>query len=336
MRPSDGIFTRRPAIIVVGIIAALAMTWVPLHAGQPVCATCGRSIDSDYVTAGGETYHAEHFVCALCKEVLDGEYIVHEGRNYHPSCYTNRVAPRCALCSKVLEKRYIEDYWGNSYHARHDGEEPRCDYCKRFISDRLTKGGVTYDDGRVVCRLCSGRAIDRDEEARALLRSVAASLRDFGIDVDAGAVRLHLIDRRELKRRAGSGRKDFQGFTSFQQETLRGIPGAAAIDIWMLWGLPREEAVSTLAHELMHVWLTFRDRNQKNGALSEGSCNYAAYLVLGKESGPLSPYIVEAMMEDDDPDYGKGFRRVKRFAEEKGIGKWLQWIANKDRFPTGY
>ena len=333
---SDGSFMRRPAIIVVGIIAALAMTGVPFHADQPVCGACGRSIDSDYVTAGGETYHAEHFVCALCKEVLDGEYIVHEGRNYHPSCYTDRVAPRCALCGKVLERRYIEDYWGNSYHTRHDGEEPRCDYCKRFISDRLTKGGVTYDDGRVVCRLCSRRAIDRDDEARALLRSVAASLRDFGIDVDVGAVRLHLIDRRELMRRAGGGRKDFQGFTSFQQEARRGSPGAATIDVWLLWGLPREEAVSTLAHELMHVWLTFRDRDQKNGALSEGSCNYAAYLVLGNESGPLSAYIVEAMMEDDDPAYGKGFRRVRRFAEEKGVGKWLQWIATKDRFPAGY
>ncbi len=337
MRP-EGRSSRRQAItVIVGVIAALAMTGVPHHADQPVCAACGKPIDSDDVlTAGSARYHPEHFVCALCGEVLSGEYVVHERRNYHPSCYNDHLALRCALCGEVLEGRYIVDYWGNSYHTRHDGEAPRCEYCMRFISERLTKGGVTYDDGRNVCRLCTRGAIDRDDEGRALMRSVARSLRELGIDVDAGAIRLHLVDRPELRRLSGGGRHDLQGFTVFQQDTIDGVPTEAAIDVSILWGLPREEAAATLAHELMHVWLSLRQRDQKNDALAEGSCNYAAYLVLGTETGPLGPYLIEALMENDDPAYGKGFRRVKRFAEEKGIGRWLEWIATKDRFPAGY
>jgi hypothetical protein len=327
---------RRPAILILAtILAALAMSSVTPRAGDFVCAACGHPIDADHVTAGGEHYHPEHFVCALCRRALSGEYVVHEGRNYHSGCYADHVALRCALCGKMLEGRYIEDYWGNAYHERHEGEAPRCEYCMRFISQRLTKGGVTYDDGRVVCRLCTRRAIDRHDDGTALMRSVAATLARFGIDVDARAVALHLVDRPELKRLSGE-RHALQGFTSFQQTTLQGVRVSATIDVYLLHGLPREEAAATMAHELMHVWLSLRDREQRNAAFAEGSCNYAASLVLGTETGPLSPFILEAMMANDDPAYGKGFRRVKRFAEEKGIARWLEWLATKDRFPAGY
>jgi hypothetical protein len=41
-------------------------------------------------------------------------------------------------------------------------------------------------------------------------------------------------------------------------------------------------------------------------------------------------------MQSEDPVYGKGFRRVKRFAEEKGIEGWLNRLGSQDRLPPGY
>jgi len=322
--------------VLVGIVAVLAVTGLLDHAANYDCAACGKPIDADFVKAGGARYHPEHFVCALCEKVLDGEYVVHEGHNYHASCYRDRVAPRCALCSKALEGRYLEDYWGNAYHTRHEKEAQRCEYCTRFISEKLTKGGVEYNDGRIVCKLCQRRAIDGEEEAVALMRSVATSLREFGIVVDVRTVKLHLVDLKSLRKLAGSSRHALQGFTQFQQDTVGGVPISSAVDVSMLWGLPKEEAASTLAHELMHVWLFSKNREQRNAALTEGSCNYAAYLVLGQEPGPLSGLIIEAMMESNDPAYGKGFRRVKRFADEKGTKAWLALLASRDKLPAGY
>ena len=329
-------FPGRPTLAILGVlVVVLCLPGSPLRAGDPVCAACGKPIEGEYIKADGRKYHEGHFVCALCRKPLSGEYVVHEGRNYHTSCYTNRVAPRCALCGKTIEGRYLEDYWGNAYHARHEGEEQRCEYCTRFISPELTGGGVEYKDGRIVCRLCQRRAIDRDDEAADVMRSVAASLRRDGIGVDTRHIDLHLVDRQELKKLAGRGHA-LQGFTQLKRRSLAGKPVSTAVGVHILEGMPREEAVSTIAHELMHVWLFLRQRDQKSAPLTEGSCNYAAYLALKDEKGPLSGLIVKAMMENDDPAYGKGFRRVKRFAEDKGTKVWLDLLATKDRLPAGY
>jgi hypothetical protein len=94
--------------------------------------------------------------------------------------------------------------------------------------------------------------------------------------------------------------------------------------------------VSTLAHELTHVWQFMAGRLKNDRALSEGSCNYAAYLVLQHYGGKQTEYAISNIIDDKDEIYGDGFRRVKRFAEENGIAAWLELLRKKNHFPGGY
>ena len=93
-------------------------------------------------------------------------------------------------------------------------------------------------------------------------------------------------------------------------------------------GLPRFDFTGALAHELMHVWLFSNAPTDIDPAFREGSCNYAAYLALQKYSDKEALFVIDRMLQDPDPIYGDGFRRVKEFVEEKGIRYWLHYLQN--------
>ena len=68
------------------------------------------------------------------------------------------------------------------------------------------------------------------------------------------------------------------------------------------------------AHELAHVWQELQDLNSLAPDESEGSAEYAAYLLLkagGTEEGRIK---IAAMKESKDPAYGLGFRKALRLA----------------------
>src|SRR5262245_40139783 len=302
----------------------------------PRCAVCRSPIYGEVIHAGDAYYHPEHFVCALCGKRLTSEYIVKDGQNYHKICFESRLALRCALCGQVIQGRYIKDFWGNAYHSSHEGKSPKCEYCSRFLSQTLTDGGATYEDGRVVCGICRRTAVDRDGEAASLMKETVSDLGSSGIEIDRDDVRLHLVGLPELRERAGMGSHILRGYTDFRETRMTGMTLSRRIDVYILHGMPREDALATMAHELMHVWQSKKHRMSNDPAFSEGSCNYASYLALGRHPGGQSDFIVHNMMESDDRIYGKGFRRVKRFAEEKGIERWLDRLGSQDRLPPGY
>ena len=68
----------------------------------------------------------------------------------------------------------------------------------------------------------------------------------------------------------------------------------------------------------------------------EGSCNYASFLVLESIDDEESRYGIQNLLDDPDPVYGEGFRRVKRFADENGRARWVALLAKKSSFPSGY
>jgi hypothetical protein len=96
------------------------------------------------------------------------------------------------------------------------------------------------------------------------------------------------------------------------------------------------ELISTIAHELTHIYFFNHGRFENDRAWAEGSCNYAAWLVLGMYPGRDSSFFRANMNQDFEPVYGEGFRRVKHFAEEKGVDKWVKRMRRKGELPEGY
>jgi hypothetical protein len=324
--------------VLIILLSLLLLPPAPHAQESPgVCATCGESIDGMYFRTKGLLYHPDHFRCTQCDLPIRGSYSEYEGHVYHNECFRDHVALRCALCTAVISGDYLQDYWGNSYCKFHDGVAPVCDSCGRFISDQLTGGGVRYDDGRYVCNVCRPTSITDVDQLLQLLGQVAVSMEAFGMDVDFKGIQIHLIGREEMQKLSGHHSDGLRGFTDYREDfRVLGYSRNRRMHMYLLYGMPRMEIISTLAHELAHIWQFNRGQFQSERAWSEGSCNYASYLVLGSYPGRESSFFRVSLTRDGDGVYGDGFRRVKRLAESEGSQSWLRSLARDTNFPSGY
>ncbi|MBD3401859.1 protein DA1 [candidate division GN15 bacterium] len=304
---------------------------------QPTCAACGRTIDGPRLQVDGRYYHPDHFTCDFCNRPITSDYMVVDGKNYHNSCYERHIAVHCAHCGLIIRGEYLVDYWGNPYHAQHQRDARQCKYCSRFISDHLTNGGTTYRDGRTVCGSCLETAVHDEDEAGMIMREVAGHLAEIGIEVDPDVIDLHLIDLGEMVSRFGKQSHNLRGFVDYHEKTsMLGVVKERTIDLYLVTGMPRRHTVTTLAHEMTHVWQYLNGRLATDPLFSEGSCNYAAFLVLLNYPGDETEYVIETLLKDDDPIYGEGFRRVMAYAESVGTGAWLRRLRSQDNLPRGY
>jgi hypothetical protein len=273
-------------------------------------------------------------VCDYCGKQITGDYIITDSGTYHEHCYEDHVAVRCAVCGQIIDGEYYTDYWGNSVHAHHKGVIPQCEYCGRFISDYTTGGGYEYRDGRIVCRLCDKTAIIDSSDARNMMREVSVILNSRGIEITEDDLPLHLVDKNEMAELRADEEGHPHGFTYARvTTTIGGIVVARRFEIYMLYGLPRMHFIATMAHELMHVWLHRNAPEDIDSILCEGSCNYAAFLVLEEFSGPERDFVMAVMRDDPDPVYGEGFRRVAEYVRRNGINSWLAYLQRNSNPP---
>jgi hypothetical protein len=330
---------RRIACLLVIVLIAAVATPVAFsqHAKPFTCAKCGEPITGTYFETNGAYYHSRCFLCAYCGEPVKGTYTTYHDKNYHTDCFENHVAKRCALCDGIIQGQYIMDFWGNAYHLSHQFETQPCDYCGRFIAPHITNGGVRYSDGRYICNVCHKSAVTDKNEAMLILAEVARYMSRFGMKVDLGELDVHVVGLKRMQEKSGKASYRLTGYTDFEEnKSLFGLTSKRRIDVYLLYGMPRIDVVSTLAHELAHVWQFTAGRLNNDEAFAEGSCNYASFLVLQNYDGRSSEYLISNLVNDENMIYGEGFRRVKRFAETEGIDAWLDRLENRNRLPKGY
>jgi len=296
------------------------------------CNACGSGISGAYFETKGVLYHPHHFICSHCSDPITGPYTTYRSSNYHDNCFRNHIARRCTLCNDVIAGQYIVDYWGNAYHLRHQKNASSCDFCDRFVTEDLLKGGVRFSDGRLLCRICHASAIKRIGTAKELMNEVTRHLKRIGMNLDDVDLRLHLIGIKKMQVLADHRSCDLRGVTDYHEEkNLFGRTKKRKIDVYLLYGMPRVEMIGTLAHELGHVWQFLNGRLHGDRALSEGSCNFTSYWVLKQIApGEEGDFIIESMLRDEDKIYGEGFRRVKKYVEKNGISEWLALLVRDD------
>jgi hypothetical protein len=314
-----------------GLLAAILFPAPTALAGeQRPCGACGRPIEGSHFETGGRFFHPECFACEHCKEPIKGPFTTFRGKNYHTACFEEHVALRCAVCGGIIEGQYLLDYWGNAYHTRHKNEALQCDFCQRFIVGTLGDGMKRLPDGRTLCSKCAPAAVVSIREARSIVAHVAGELTRFGIHVDSRPIELRLVGQGEMARIAENKAHEAKGFTDYTvKKGPFGNVQAEKVKIYLLHGMPRTQFVGTVAHELMHVWQFQRGCLNQDPALSEGSCNYASYLVLTRSGGLEAEFVIDGMLKDPDPVYGSGFRRVKMYVEREGVRAWLRALEKR-------
>jgi len=285
------------------------------------------------ILIAGAVALADVLKCDYCGKEIKGYYTESGGGKYHNHCYREHIALKCALCGEIIEGEYYIDFWGNNVHAYHRGQVPQCEYCRRFISDKISRGGKQYDDGRWVCGYCLDGAVNDALVAENVKRSILDKLSRTGIEIDAEDIPVYLVNRNTMTELAEGYHADPLGFTSYEKTSYgSGIVTVESFKIYMLTGLPRFEFASSLAHELMHVWLFNNAPLDIDPALREGSCNYAGYVAVKDYREKDAEFIVHNLLTDPDQIYGDGFRRVKKFVEANGIDYWLQYLQSH-RYP---
>lgn len=299
----------------------------------PRCDTCGEIIEDEYIAAeDGKRYHKECYYkhiarrCAFCGEVIEGKYLEADGETYHKECYLNHVAPRCDVCGEPIVGQYRIDFWGNKYHLKHEDELPGCDYCRRLICEKLTGGGRQYLDGRNICEICRLDAVLSDRQARPIIDDIQAFLAEKGIVVDMSHVPVKLVDLDELSRISGESKPKELGFAHYEEVTLMGNKISRKNTIYILHGLPRTVFQGVLSHEMMHVWTNMNSDMRHSSRLSEGSANYATYLVYSRSEDKFSEFLLENIVGDTDPIYGEGFSLVKNYVDQKGLYALLKYL----------
>ncbi|MCF8414000.1 MAG: protein DA1 [Melioribacteraceae bacterium] len=345
------------------ILAAFLLSNYLSAQSRAICYTCNEPISGQYLVLDGKKFHPDHFLCdkcklpisgsyqkesnkyyhldcfsemkglycAFCGEVFTGGYIEVNGKKYHKLCFENNVAERCWICNNPLSGGFLSDIYGNKFHSIHENELERCNNCNRLISENSTEGGVQYNDGRSICNICYNNAVNGQKAVEAALSMVISDLEQKGIKINSDNISIRASDRKILQSAAGlSYSSKMQGFcdTQTKVETLNGKEVSRNVKhtIYALTGVPERYIQTTIAHELMHVWLHENTTDKQNEILREGSCNFASYLFLKDKSDNLSKEILLGLENDPDPAYGNGFRLVKNRFKDRPIVDLLNFL----------
>jgi len=319
------------------------------------CNGCNKEITSSYIKAQNDHFHPDCFVCASCGKVLKGTWMEHENKRYHhhcldlrcdicgkqmtegfvrnkdgkyhQQCYLQKKAPRCNICAGAIVGNYIKDIWGNISHPLHMGRKPlACDCCSRFIGPDTSEGGFKYSDGRHICGICQNTAVSSMLQINSILNRVRKKLTDVSsaFTIIPAHVPVKLVDRYSLQR-LGKYRTPERGmgFTVSNITKENGKRVKIEHTVYILFGLPRIQFESVLAHELFHVWLNEQDI-RISPKESEGFCNLASALIYQADTSELARHLLEKMHQDPDPVYGDGYRKMHKTLQQLGWQRLLK------------
>lgn len=314
------------------VLAACFMALASMSSAQGIvrCAVCGQIVLGEYIEAEKLYFHDDHFRCEYCKKPIDGTYVPVDGKFYHGACYQKHLVVVCVVCNKVILEEHSENYWGDAWHNEHNTNTPACDFCGRFIVGGIAANRVDLPDGRRLCGLCGPASVRTVEAVRALASGVVESLRGHGIGVSMAGIPLLMLGRDRLQVLAPDPAHTLTGYTTYLFEP-DGDPDESTFSIMLLEGMPATEMAFTVAHELMHVWMAKHRVSQDDVPWIEGSCHYAAYLVMQDENTRESGFQMDRTEAATDSIYGGGFRRVKRYVDKNGVEAWLDALLMNKR-----
>ena len=335
---------------------------------QPTCKGCGQSINGRYLTALGATWHPEHFVCAICHQPIDdtqfnvhegkpyhptcyrdrigprcaychqpilSQYYTHEGASYHTTCYRDHVVPRCAYCGKLLMSKYLVDHWGTKYCEEHQGLYPQCAFCGRLVPPQQQNHGSLSSE-QVRCPTCRASAVESLPHARTLFQGLMQQLNAMGLLYNTIPLQIELVDRARLAQLIhGRGGADTLGVTMHSTHMLNGQVVRTEVNgIAVLRGLPSTLFLGVCVHELGHAWLALQGIQNLPSWAEEGFCELLSYRFYSQLKTGESRYHAESIEKNPDPVYGEGFRRVRAVSDRIGFQRFVETLRTTKRMAS--
>jgi len=227
--------------------------------------------------------------------------------------YLNGMVGACPACGKTMTPNAAVSLTGEYFCSRHDGE-PRCIAC---MAPADPQGRTEVR----LCRVCAVTTVSTQQDVKRLLPAIATQLADLSIRT-VTPVHVRLVSRSEMR---SAGPPEALGLT---------ISGAAdVVDLMVVRDLPFIKFGSTVAHEVMHVYMAQQRFPPLPGPVAEGLCQLLAYAWVRRQSGPSAQAELRLINETPDPVYGDGFRRARASVERVGVRKTLEHVRQRRDFP---
>lgn len=322
-------------------VAALACATAVRGRRAEPCSVCGRALPPEYWVYKEQVCCSPACVdqlkprCAVCEKTVSGEYISVKNKIYCSTVCLESTLPTCDLCRHPIKDGYAV--------TRHN-------YCKKCFESHPTcfscglpaAHASRLEDGREICASCMRWAVKKPDAAQPhfgrALRHLEAWT-SLKLDSVPTLALVNYADMQELSKdiRKSDTPVSIRGLYSRQITTTRqlrfGITQKTETDvqerIYIVDHLHDAVFRTAVMHELMHDLLQEHFPRLKAAPLwvHEGICQQAAAEYCRRRNYADILYGIENCT---DPDYGDGYRYIKKTA---GIGGWLvlrRWMETVD------
>lgn len=216
----------------------------------------------------------------------------------------------CYLCGKKIVGSYLCDWAGHTVCASHHLVE-KCVSCGQICDNSAINVGM----GSKLCNHCKKYRIEKSDSI-----TIIRYLKGFYASTPIGTVvgwRLIMINPDAL-------------FWKTKDKNIRGLAEAKGSDytIYIYRELSRVVFAKTLAHEMLHIYQYQQGFNPEK-VLREGFCNLGSFLIMKDIGNKEAMAAASNMMQDPDPIYGEGLRRIKAIYDEEGWDGTIKAISNR-------
>ena len=218
----------------------------------------------------------------------------------------------CPVCRRPMTTRRWVSLTGEQFCDRHQGMAP-CALC-----------GMPADASGLaipLCRRCAATSVRTQADVKRKLPAIKQQLAALGIRT-IRPVWVELVAAEKL-----------QGIADNHALGVTVSRGEEVINLQVLQDLPLLKFGTTVAHEMMHSYMTQNGFGEVPARIAEGMCQLLAYAWVIRQDGILA--AAERRQIEDNPDsiYGDGFRQAREAVRRAGVRRTLATVKVQHRLP---
>ncbi len=222
-----------------------------------------------------------------------------------------KKADLCFICGQPIVGQYgiFEEKSDRKYCQRCIAKYPKCSSCGAPVG----LSGNNLDDGRCLCSSCYASGLFRADQISAIKTQTLNYLSDYlGMNI-SHKITYTLQGEDFIKEKSHGLSGDLNGLFYRKGDKF---------DIYVLYGLRRDDLYQVLAHEIAHAWMSENAKSERSLEESEGFAQWVAYHFLGY----LGLQEQQRILLAGDDVYASGLRMMIQLENERGKRGVMDYI----------
>lgn len=222
-----------------------------------------------------------------------------------------KKADLCFICGQPIIGQYgiFEGKNDRKYCQKCIAKYPKCSSCGAPVG----LSGIDLDDGRHLCSRCYAAGLFRADQVSAVKAEVLNYLSSH-LDMNVSHKITYTLQGEDFIKEKSHGLSgDLNGLFYRKGDKF---------DIYVLYGLRRNDLYQVLAHEIAHAWMSENAKHERSLEESEGFAQWVAYHFLGHRGLQEQ----QRMLLIGDDVYASGLRKMLQIEKERGQRGVLDYV----------